>query len=153
MRNSKRISVLAGGTAALIGVGVAFAAWTSTGSDDGAVSSISDAGLTVTAADSVTGLFPTGTQTISVNVENKNPYKVALTSIDVGTITASKSGCNVEAVTAPDNDAPATTLGAKDTATDSANFNFVVSMSDMANDYCQNSTFKVPFTANGLSSN
>jgi hypothetical protein len=147
------MSVLAGGTAALIGVGVAFAAWTSTGTDNGQVASISDVGLTVTAADDVTGLFPTGSRTISVTVENKNPYKVALTSIDVGTIVASNGACNATSVTAPDNDAPETTLGAKDTATDSATFQFVVSMSNDANDNCQGNTFTVPFTANGLSSN
>lgn len=152
MRNSKRISVLAGGTAALIGVGVAFAAWTSTGTDTGQVSSISDSGLTVAAADDVVGLFPTGSQTISVTVENINPYKVALTSIDVGDIVASNPSCNVAAVSAPDNTAPATTLGEKDSATDSATFQFVVSMSNDANDDCQGNTFTVPFTANGQSS-
>ena len=152
MRNSKRIKIVAGGTAALFGVGVAFAAWTSTGTGSGEVTSTSDQGLTVTSTNA-TGLFPTGQQTITVTVENKNPYKVELDSITVDAITASNPACNVEAVTAPSNDAPATTLGVKDSATDSANFPFVVSMSNDANDDCQNNTFRVALTANGHSSN
>ena len=152
MRNSKRIKIVAGGTAVLMGVGVAFAAWTSTGEGSGEVTSTTDQGLTVTSTD-VSGLFPTGQQTITVTVENKNPYKVALDSITVDAITASDASCNVAAVTAPDNDAPATTLGVKDSATDSANFPFVVSMSNDANDDCQNNTFTVDLTATGRSSN
>lgn len=153
MRNSKRMTVLAGGTAALIGVGVAFAAWTSVGTADGQVSSISDTGLTVAADDAVDGLFPTGQQTINVLVTNTNPYKVKLDSITVDDIVASVATCNVEAVTAPDNLAPATTLDAVGGTADFATFPFVVSMSNDANDDCQGNDFTVSFTANGHSSN
>ena len=79
MRNSKRISVLAGGTAALIGVGVAFAAWTSTGTGTGTatagemgVDNVSIAGA------AVSGLFPTGDEFSTVTVTNNNPYPVEL---------------------------------------------------------------------------
>ena len=153
MRNSNRVKIVAGGTAALFGIGVAFAAWTSTGTDSGSVSSIGDSGLTVAADEGVTGLFPTGQQTIDVTVTNTNPYKVALDSITVDSIVSNDADCNVASVTAPDNNTPATTLDAAGDAADSASFPFVVSMSNDANDECQANTFTVAFTANGHSSN
>jgi hypothetical protein len=152
MRNSKRVKIVAGGTAVLFGVGVAFAAWTSTGEGSGQVTSTSDQGLTVTSTNA-SGLFPTGQQTITVTVENKNPYKVALDSITVDDITSNDAACNVEEVTAPHNNAPGVTLEPAGVAGDSADFPFVVSMSNDADDDCQGDTFTVDFTATGHSSN
>lgn len=151
MRNSKRIKIVAGGTAVLMGVGVAFAAWTSTGEGSGEVTSTSDQGLTVTST-SASDLFPTGQQSITVTVENENPYNVALDSITVDDISASNPDCNVAAVTSPDNTAPATTLAPAGAVGDSADFPFVVSMSNDANNDCQGNTFTVDFTATGQSS-
>ena len=101
MRNSKRISVLAGGTAALIGVGVAFAAWTSTGTGTGTATA-ADMGvdnLSISGA-SVTGLFPTGSQVSAVTITNNNPYPVEVDALEFVNATTTTAECDASAVTA-----------------------------------------------------
>lgn len=152
MRNIKRSAVIGGTTLALVGGGIAFAAWTSTGNGSGTATAISDAGLTVS-ADDVSGLYPTGSVAVTATVKNNNPYKVALDSIVVGDITSDVAGCDATSVSAPDNEAPGKTLSAAGEPGDSASFPFAVSMSNDAPDECQGAVFTVRFTATGQSSN
>ena len=165
MRNSKRISVLAGGTAALIGVGVAFAAWTSTGTGSGTATadSMGLGNLSASGA-AVTGLFPTGSQDSVVTVTNNNPYPVSLDSITVTGITAdaasATAGCTVAAhgVTATlkgDWAAANKYIAAKPaagTAPTVAN-TFVIHMDGASADECKGATFTVNYSVSGHSVN
>lgn len=155
MRNSKRIKIVAGGTAALFGVGVAFAAWTSTGEGTGAVGAAADTTMLVSGA-VVTGLYPTATQTMTLTITNRNPYYMEIDSItykgtDSNTVTkasgvtdpctASVVSAGTVAFDADEKVAPNGTL----TAT------VPVTMSNLAEDGCKLATFTLGFGALGSS--
>jgi hypothetical protein len=151
MRKLSRTGVVAVTALALTSVGIAFAAWTATGSGDGSAVADTAQALEVTSAE-VTGLFPTGDVDFTVNVENLNPYAVDLDDLTVGTITVDTehSGCTVSAVTAEDLDLTAGGEGYVG-PNSNADFPMNVEVSNAADDACQGATFTIPVTANGES--
>jgi hypothetical protein len=76
MRNSKRIKIVAGGTAVLMGGGIAFAYWTTTGDGTGTASTsagASNLSFSQTVAQQSLGLYPgQAPQTIAGTVTNEN---------------------------------------------------------------------------------
>ena len=72
MRNSKRISIVAGGTAILMGVGIAFAYWTATGTGTGSASTSGDlSDLSIVQTSDITAMHPGDSpQTIGGTVTN-----------------------------------------------------------------------------------
>ena len=150
MRNSKRIKIVAGGTAVLFGVGVAFAAWTSTGTGTGAATAGSATTLTVAQQGTVTGLYPTGTQAVTIRVTNTNPYPIRVSSVSPGAVTVTGgTGCTAEnaAVTFEN------LTGLNDYLAPSAYMDYTpdVSMGDDSNNGCQGATFSSTYTATGAS--
>ena len=134
---------------ALIGLGVAYAAWTSTGTGAGTATAGTAASLTVTVG-SGANLYPTGTVDVGFTVKNNNPYEVTLSSAHPQGISvdAAHSGCNVASVTAADvplSDAIA--AGAT-----SPSHNVSLSMSNAAVDACQGATFSFDLVVTGASS-
>ena len=153
MRNSKRIKIVAGGTAVLFGVGVAFAAWTSTGEGTGTVTAGEEAGLTVeqTNAAAVTGLFPTDTKAIDITVTNDNVYGVTVASLVGGPLQISGgAGCTPENAAVVFADEP--TLSDYLAPSASETYTLDVSMGADSYDGCQNAVFSVLYTANAASS-
>ena len=146
MRKSQRVGVVAGTIAALTGVGIAFAAWTSSGTATGTVTAATSKDLTVQVGAPV-GLYPTGSVTIPVTVTNANDYRVQLDSIAFNGATVDKAGCTAATVTS--------TSG---TYTDvavppgqSVRKDLTVSMSNAAEDACKNAVFTLGYTATGRS--
>jgi hypothetical protein len=157
MRNSKRISVIAGGTAALIGVGVAFAAWTSTGTDSATVAAGSESDLVVVVDTVVDNLYPTTSVSVPVSVTIVNPYKVQLTEVSYDGATAdsahANAGCDAAVVEGSDDDAPALEkLDAAGGSAVSATHHFTITMTNAADPACQGATFTLAFSASGDSS-
>lgn len=157
MRKIQKISIVGGTVGVLMAGGVAFAAWTSTGSGHNDVTAGGSSDLTVTVG-TASGLFPTGHQSIDVTVANQNPYPVTLTGIKLHSITVDSAhaadGCSVDgivgatdATTANDRLAKQGDLG------DSVKKTFSVSMGADAANGCKGATFTVTYNASADSSN
>jgi hypothetical protein len=108
MRKTQKIAIVGGTVGILLAGGVAYAAWTSTGTGSGAVTAGQQQDLVVTGG-TASGLYPTGSQTFNVTVSNENnPYKVQVDQIELdGTITVTGDGsdpaegiCDADDVTA-----------------------------------------------------
>jgi hypothetical protein len=147
------MSVLAGGTAALIGVGVAFAAWTSTGTGTGTATAadMGVANLSISGA-SVSGLYPTGDEVSIVTVTNNNPYPVELDELVFVDAETETAGCNAGAVTAAlaDGEVADGDYIAPGGAVDN---DFVVYMAADAADECKGATFTLNYSTSGHSVN
>jgi hypothetical protein len=104
MRNSKRMSIVAGGTAVLMGTGIAFAYWTTTGDGHGTASTGTSSSWAVT-TDAATGdpLTPGGpTQTVAFHIENNNSGVQHLQGVVVSIKNANDTAWNVGSCTASD---------------------------------------------------
>jgi hypothetical protein len=147
---ARRSSAVAAATVGLLGLGVAFAAWTSTGEGSGTVNAAQAQPLTVS-VQNVTGLYPTGSVDVPFTVSNPNPYDVTLNNVTLKSVTvdAAHSGCATTVVTGAD--LPLTLVATKNGGT-TASRNFTVSMSNAATDACQGATFTLTLKASGLSS-
>jgi hypothetical protein len=93
MRNSKRIKIVAGGTAVLMGGGIAFAYWTSNGAGKGSASTGTDTPWAVTSDAASGGLLTPGgpTQTVAFHVKNNNTGVQRLQAVAVSVANADGS--------------------------------------------------------------
>src|SRR5437660_9891956 len=74
----------------LAALGIAFAAWTASGTGSGRASAISAQALTVNASTGTADLYPGFTQgDLYFTVTNPNPYGVSLTNFTSGAVTPS----------------------------------------------------------------
>lgn len=147
-KNIKRSAVVGGTVAALLGAGVALAAWTNDGVGSGEVAATTAKPLTVTVED-VSGLFPTGSVDVPFTVTNdNNPYDVALSNATLTGVTVDKAGCNTAVVTG-------STLPLNDdvvaNGATSGSYDFPVTMSNAATDACQGAVFTVTLKVTALS--
>jgi hypothetical protein len=150
MRKTTKIAVVGTSVAALMGAGIAYAAWTSTGTGTGTATAGSEgaANLPVTTV-AVSDLYPTGNRSQEVTVTNNNPYAVSLDSITVTGITvADPSTCDASAVTAVLADAP---LGDHIAAAGTAVHHFTIAMDADAANGCKGQVFTVAYAASGHS--
>ena len=150
MHRTKRVAIVAGTTATLIGGGIAFAAWTTSGTGTGTATAGTDAPLTV-AVSAVSGLYPTGTFNVPFTVSNTNGYNVTLQKVSLESVTVDSghSGCATSTVTGADlsdTDVVAKTSGV------TTSRNFPVTMSNAADDTCKGATFTLTLKAWGASS-
>jgi len=148
-KTTKRTAIVGGTVAALIGGGVAFAAWTSTGTGHGTATAATAVALDVNVG-SVSNLFPTSYVDVPFTVKNMNPYQITLTGAHPSNIAvdAGHSDCNVGSVTA-DNVSLTDVIAPLAT---SASHMVRIHMSNAALDACQGATFSFDLTANGASS-
>jgi hypothetical protein len=149
MHASKRIAAIVATVVAILGAGVAFAAWTSTGTGTGSATAGTAANLTVTVGNA-TGLYPTGSVQVGFTVKNNNSYAVTLSgahpqnfSVDAG-----HSGCNVASVSGAD----VTLSDSLAAGATSSSHNVAISMSNAAIDACQGATFSFDLVVTGASS-
>lgn len=91
MRKIQKTAIVGGTVGVLLVGGIAYAAWTSSGSGTGPVTAGTAAGLTVhvTAA---TDLKPSETKTMSITVDNGNTYAVNLDSLTYNPVDSSVAG-------------------------------------------------------------
>jgi len=100
---SKRIGIVAAVATAVIGGGVAFAAWTATG--DGTANATAGGALPVTADPGVTAdaLYPGVPTALTLKFSNPNPYPAKITGLALKangiTVDTAHSTCNVSSVT------------------------------------------------------
>ena len=150
MKNFTRRSTAAVvATLALVGTGIAFAAWTSTGTGNGSADATSATDLTVTVGNA-SGLYPTGSKTATFTVTNPNPYDVKLTGADAATnfdVDAGHSGCNLSSLSS----AAQTLTDVIPAGGTSSSHTVTVSMDNTANDFCQGADFSFDLTVHGAS--
>jgi hypothetical protein len=145
MRKTQKIAFVGGTVGVLMAGGVAFAAWTSSGSDTGNVTAGHQVNLSVDAGD-VSGLYPTLGVDVPVKVTNNNPYPVTLSTIhytDAGSST-SAAGCALSNVVVDDPDPAGEILAAH---TQGAVHMAHVTMIAGADTSCQDAVFTLNFTA------
>jgi len=157
MRKSlKRTLVVGVAVVATAGAGVAYAAWTASGTGSGyAKAGSAQAVTTADASGSVTSLlYPGGTADVLVEIKNPNPFPVSVTAVSAGTgsIVASASGCTTTGVsfTAPGTLATAVTVPANGgdkviTLTGAAK------MDNTSLDACQGASFTIPVSVTASS--
>lgn len=139
-------------------IGVAFAAWTSSGSGSGTAKSTTSVDSTIVAGTSVADLYPGADKTVTVVISNPNAYPVVVTSIAAG------SSPLVENGTGTADDCAAATV-TSDPRTDSAGlaqsggtttviaggasgtYTLDTHMIDDPTDSCKSNTFTLPLTA------
>ncbi|WP_410671670.1 LEA type 2 family protein [Amycolatopsis sp. cmx-4-68] len=144
---SKRSAVVLGAAGVVLVAGVAYAAWTSTGSGSGAVTSTTSASSTIGSDTTGTPLYPGAAKTFTVTVTNPNAYPVVVNSISAGS-SAVTGDCAAGAVTSAAVSNPTGTIAAGGTGV----YTLTATMAKDAADACQGKTFTLPLTAT-LSSN
>ncbi|MEU0883472.1 hypothetical protein ABZ345_33105 [Lentzea sp. NPDC005914] len=138
----KRTAVIAAVAVVAIGGGVAYAAWSSTGSGSGSVGSTTSANSTISAVDGAGGLYPGHTVSYQVTINNPNSYPVRVTGISAGS-SALVNGCAAGTVTSPAVTNPAGTIAAGQSGT----YTLQATMSAGATDECKSQSFSMPLTA------
>jgi hypothetical protein len=148
-KSSKRSAAVASAVVGFMGLGIAFAAWTSEGQGEGTVTAGQATPLTVTVTD-VSGLFPTGTVDVPFTVTNTNPYEVTLSNASLQNVTvdAGHGQCDPSVVTGAN--VALDDVVAPDAT--SASHDFPVTMSNAAANACQGAVFTVTLRVTGLSS-
>ncbi len=100
IRHGRRsVMVIASSTAVMLGVGVAYAAWTTTGTGNGTsqATGFNLPGVAVNATGVPSNaLYPGGTSDLMVMATNNNPFPVTITlTMNVGAkVTSDKAGCS-----------------------------------------------------------
>ncbi len=152
---TRRSTTVAVTTVALVGTGIAFAAWTSTGSGTGSATAGTDAGLTVSAA-SVSGLYPNQATTQNVTISNPNPYMVKLSTLVLDSVTTATPGCSVSITDIhgnnPGNSKDVSALASLAASSGSTVVAFPVKVENSLPNGCQGATFTLTYTASGASS-
>jgi hypothetical protein len=149
MRKIHKLAVVGGTTAALLGAGIAFAAWTSNGTGTGTVQATTAKNLTVTGTSVLNALYPTGTQTVTVTVKNNNAYAVRLDSRTASSIAVAGGGanCTVASSLVTAQSKTYSTAGDDIAAGASITRDLTVSMGADSNNDCQGATFTVTYDA------
>ena len=145
-RTTKRTGVVA----ALVVAGIAYAAWTSNGTDNGTVTAGTSQGLTVEADDSVGGLHPSGSKNTTVTVTNPNPYEVTMDSLTATVVGSDQVGCTTANSFVTVDAQTVNEVLAQDTG--SHVYTFAVNMGANAADACQGAAFDIEFQAQAHSS-
>ena len=92
-RISKRTAVVLGAAGTVLVAGVAYAAWTSTGSGTGSVASTTSVNSTIDPASGGSLLYPGGGTDFTVTVNNPNSYPVKVDSISTGSSVLINTSC------------------------------------------------------------
>jgi hypothetical protein len=138
---------------AAIGGGVAYAAWSVTGSGSGAAGAAVASTLTITQVTPAVGtLYPGGpAASVDFTVNNPNPFPVNLTGISYGTPTSANTTACPNNNVSIDSNAP-TAINITVAANSSSPTEVAPSVLDMAHtapNGCQGMSFSVPLTATG----
>lgn len=161
MRAHKRITVVGVATAVLVGGGIAFAGWMSSGTGDATPATAGSAlALTVNVGTGATNLLPTQSVVVNPTVTNPNSYKVKLKTVSINSVTPDAAhvtaGCTVAlsgaSATAP-TQAVIDALPVVSAGGTSAAIPITVALSAASDNACQGAQFTVNFTATSEASN
>ncbi|WP_370945577.1 LEA type 2 family protein [Amycolatopsis sp. cg5] len=139
---SKKTAIALGAAGALTVAGVAYAAWSSSGSGTGSVTSTTAKSSTISPSSSGNALYPGATQTFTITVDNPNSYPVKVTSIAAGS-SAADGACGAGSVTSDAVSNPSGTISAGASAT----YTLTAHMASDADDACQGKNFSLNLTA------
>lgn len=151
-RSLKRGTIVSAFVGLLLAAGVAFAAWTATGTGSGYAKATSAQPLTTVdvSASTTATLYPGATGDVYLRISNPNPYPVVVTDVTGnGAITASNGSCNASSVTYTDQ--TGLTLNVPASGAASFTLSGAVQMSTAANDNCQGAVFTIPVALTGSS--
>ena len=145
------VGAIVGG--AVVG-GIAFAAWTSTGTGSATAKADTAEALTTVdaSATSEASLYPGATGDATLRIVNPNPYPVQVTSVTgTGTVTSDKgAACDASTgVTFTDQADVALVVPANDAAT--FTLAGAVAMTNSSDNACQGAVFTIPVTLTGAS--
>jgi hypothetical protein len=151
MKRMRSKTIVIGVIGATMLAGVAFAAWTATGSGSGAAKAASATASTISAGSPTADLYPGQTAgDLYISVNNPNPYDIRFTSGSFGAVTSgNEADCPASNVTVDASasgltiDVPAGSSGVASTIAD------VVSMANDAPNACQGVTFTIAVTLSG----
>jgi hypothetical protein len=134
--------------------GIAFAAWTITGSGTGYAKAASGTALTLGDATAFTSadLYPGATGSVVLRVTNANPFPVRITTVSGNGAITSNAGaaCNASTgVTFTNQTGLTHDVAANTTAT--VTLSGAVSMSNSSDNSCQGAVFSIPVTVSGTS--
>src|SRR5215210_5472688 len=94
-RSGHRLLVIGAALVLAAGGSIAFAQWVATGTGQGSAKAGHVRPLTTQSATTSGEVYPGGTGTLSLMVNNPNPFPVTLTSVTPnGTITSDSSACD-----------------------------------------------------------
>ncbi|MET9632642.1 hypothetical protein ABZX92_34830 [Lentzea sp. NPDC006480] len=138
----KRTAVIAAVAVVAIGGGVAYAAWSSTGSGSGTVSSTTSQNSSITPV-SGSGLYPGVTVDAVVSINNPNDYAVKVNSI-ADSSSSVNGTCAAGTVTTT---SATTDFSPVIAAHGTQNYTLKAKMNADASDGCKSITFTVPLNA------
>jgi hypothetical protein len=153
MRTKVWIAAAAVPLAVLVGTGIAFAAWSVSGSGSGDAASVNPQNLVIAGVVPAAGsLFPGGPPgSVDLTVDNPNPYPVNVTSLTWGTPTSPNTSlCANSNVSIDAGASPSSTVDftiAANTTSPTEVVTGVLDMASTAPQGCANLTFNVPVTA------
>lgn len=146
MRKLTKGAIAVGAATTLaLGGGIAWAAWSSTGSGSGSATSTVSANSHITSDTTGNPLYPGASTTFTVKIDNPNSYPVVVTSISDGksNATGAAGACAAGSVTSAAVTSPGGTIAAGGSAT----YTLTAHMDPNAPDACQGQTFTLPLTA------
>jgi len=150
-RKGTVVAVLAG---MVFAAGIAFAAWTATGTGSGYAKATTAQPLTTVDVSATTAatLYPGADGDVELEIVNPNDYPVRVTGVDGNgaiTVDGAHAACNVGSLTFTDQSGLTLDVGAGT----SAPFTLAgaVNMGGGANDSCQGATFTIPVSLTGAS--
>ena len=157
MRNlSTKKRVIGGAVTILVlgVVGLVYAAWTASGTGAGYAEAGESQDLTTIDisgdATVIDLLYPGANGDVKIRINNPNPYPVTVATINGnGPITSSVPACNAAASVSYTNQSGSFAVPANSAAT--FTLNNAASMSNAANDSCQNAVFTIPVALSGQS--
>jgi hypothetical protein len=151
MRRSQKFVVVGVIVAVVTAAGIAFAAWTASGTGSGSAKATSAQGLVVTAGTASGDLYPGGVGNVQLHVQNPNPYAVTITDVTGnGAITSDNATCT------PNSGVTFTAqhgLSQGVPANSSANITLTgaAAMATTSDNACQGATFTIPVSVSAHS--
>lgn len=149
----KLLAVLGAGVIGLPVVGIAFAAWTSSGTGSATAQATTAVDSVIAAGASAANLYPGATNSVTVSITNPNPYPVVVNSISAGSSPVVNVLCTAGTVTSDARPTDATGLVQADGSTKtidasgSGTYTLVTRMSTSAVDACKSQAFSLALTA------
>jgi hypothetical protein len=136
----------------MLGGGVAFGYFTTSGSGFGATHAGTSTNSVIAAGTSAADLFPGATKTVTVTVSNPNPYPVLVRAISAGSSDVVNTTCVAGTVTSDARPTDATGLQQSNTTkpiapNGSGTYTLTTHMTTTAVDACRSQTFTLPLTA------
>lgn len=145
-RSKQRLAVAGGLLLAVVGAGVAFAAYLSSGVGSGSATSSTAVNSTIAPGDSGAALYPGATGNFTVTINNPNPYPVRVVTISAGSSNATgpSGSCAAGTVTSTAlTNPPATVIPPGG----SGSYTLGSKMAADPDNSCQGQTFTIPLTA------